>query len=94
MPKSANKDEFVYQNLLIALGILIVLLLSLTNINVFFSQKAVLGLSVQEVRTNDLQTADEFWKAFLSTNPDYIPGWIELGRFDKAREIDPNFIAP
>lgn len=46
--------------------------------------KEVLGATTKEVSDED------FWKEFLNENPNYVPGWIEIGKIDKAREISPN----
>ena len=70
-------------------AILFLLLLTSVNIQDFLTPKKVLG-----AQTNISAQADKenlFWNEFLSKNPNYIPGWIETGRTDKVKEIDPNF---
>ncbi len=69
------------------------LLFSAVNISEYLNQDEVLGVETQ-IRYPVEITSEEkvFWEEFLKKNPDYIPGWIELGRLDKAREIDPNYI--
>jgi hypothetical protein len=74
------KENFIY--LSSAIGILI--LLSLTTINVYkiFNPKA------PEVKTVLAKTADinderQFWINFLSSNPEYVPGILELTRIEK-----------
>lgn len=64
------------------------LLLILTSLNIYSFLKPknnfVLGA----------QTKNEygiFWFNFLKQNPTYIPGWIEIGRPDKVKAIDPNY---
>lgn len=66
-------------------ALLLILLLTSININNYLSPKKVLGSSIENIQE------ENFWGNFLIKNPNYIPGWIEIGRLDKAREIDPNF---
>ena len=76
------KEIFVY------VVLLFVLLLTAANINTFLQPKIstkVLGIETQ----NNSDT--EFWQGFLSQHPNYIPGWIEIGRMDKVKQIDPNY---
>lgn len=67
--------------------ILLLVILVLTSINIanFLAPKKVLGASIQETNT------DKFWQDFLAKNPDYVPGWIEIGNTEKAKQIDPNY---
>lgn len=67
---------------------LIVFLLLLTSLNIKnrLTPRSVLGA---EVETG---SSEDFWQDFVTENPSYIPGWIELGRLDKAEVIDPNFV--
>ncbi|QQG41912.1 MAG: hypothetical protein HYV90_01205 [Candidatus Woesebacteria bacterium] len=75
-----NFVRFIIYSLL-----LLVLFLSAFDISVFLRLKTkVLGVSTP----GDEQS---FWTDFTSNHPNYIPGWIELGRMDKVKEIDPNF---
>ena len=48
--------------------------------------KKVLGVETQ------IDLEEKFWQEFLDKNPNYIPGWIEIGRNDKVKEIDPNYL--
>lgn len=66
--------------------IIFALLASAVNINSYLKPDKVLG-----AETQDLNNDYAFWEGFLLQNPDYIPGWIEIGRFDKVMEIDPNY---
>lgn len=67
----------------------VLLMLSMVNIKNYFSPKTlperVLGAETH------LDATEEFWNDFLNKNPNYVPGWIELGRMDKALTLDPNF---
>jgi len=74
--------------LLFSVTIITLLLLSALNIKSFLTPKAVLGIE----DTNPVN--EDYWREFLEDNPDYIPGWIELGRFDKVKQIDPNYPLP
>ena len=75
----------------------LLLLFSTLNINNYLEitrNKNVLGSETQiNSQTISLEERN-FWQEFLEKNPDYIPGWIEIGRLDKVREIDPNYIRP
>ena len=64
-------------------------MLSLVNIKNYLSAetspKKVLGAETETDVTLD------FWNNFLTENPEYIPGWLEIDRADKAYSIDPNY---
>lgn len=82
-----DKKSTVVQ-LLIYISILTLLVLASLNIKHFVTPVTVLGISNNKA-PEDRDIA--FWTNFLKENPDYIPGWIELGRIDKVLEIDPNY---
>lgn len=79
----------------------IVLLLSIINLNNASSKKEVLG---QETSLEQLQTEKTYWENVVADNPTYMDGWIELSRIYKslgdtsssqkalneARKINPN----
>jgi hypothetical protein len=81
------KKQLKLRYLSICLLIIIVLLLSAFNISKYLSPNHVLGAATEKDTGQE-----EFWSTFLSKNPDYIPGWIEIGRADKARGINPNYV--
>jgi hypothetical protein len=85
---SANKVNNVARELLIYVAALFILLLASSNIESYLSPKKVLGTETSE-NSNEV-----FWQDFLTKNPNYLPGWLELGRVDKVKEIDPNYIRP
>ncbi len=60
-----------------------VLLLSFFNLK---ETKKVREVQVLGVDTNNL-----FWEEMTVKHPTYRDAWVELGRFDKVREIDPNY---
>jgi hypothetical protein len=89
MPKTANRKNPLNKaskELFIYVLFLFILLLASINIDTYLTPVStkVLGAETQNKE-------DVFWQDFLNKNPDYIPGWIETGRLDKAREIDPNY---
>lgn len=70
-------------------GIFSLLLLSIVNIKNYTSEKQVNEV-VLGAKTDKISN-DEFWNSFLNENPNYIPGWIEVNKLDKVRQIDPNY---
>jgi hypothetical protein len=64
---------------------LFIILLTIINIENCLTPTKVLGAETK----ND--TDQQFWTDFLNKNPNYIPGLIEVGNIDKAKEIDPNY---
>lgn len=80
--KSVNQNVL---ELFIFVVALFVLLLTTVNIKNYLAPKKVLGAEVR------VDTTEIFWQEFLNKNPDYIPGWIEIGRTDRVKEIDPNY---
>lgn len=88
MSSTAQKTKTIPLNLFIYVSILFLLLLASNNINNFLSSNKVLGATTENIQIDD---DAGFWKNFLLENPNYAPGWKEVGRNDKVREIDPNF---
>lgn len=90
-----KKNEKVNNNVeqtVVYTAILVILLLSAFNIQYYLGKRNVLGSSVVIASGITEDTSDRvFWEDFVHKNPNYIPGWIELGRMDKVREIDPNY---
>jgi len=74
------KEIFIYTFLLF------VLLLASININNYLTPKKAVVLGIETENKQEI-----FWNDFLKKNPNYIPGWIEIGRTDKTKEIDPNY---
>jgi len=83
---SAKKVNQAAKQLLIFTAIIFILLLTSTNIGSYLTPKKVLGVETQ------IDLEEKFWQEFLDKNPNYIPGWIEIGRNDKVKEIDPNYL--
>ncbi len=83
---SAKKVNKSAREVFIFVVLLFILLLTAININSFLQPK-IKVLGVQTEKSSNV----EFWSDFLSQHPNYIPGWIELGRTDKVLEIDPNY---
>jgi len=83
---SAKKVNTLIPELFASLSIVFLLALSSVNLEKYFTPTEVLGVDIDE------QDNEIFWNEFLSKNPDYIPGWIELGKWERVIEIDPNFL--
>ena len=83
---SAKRVNKAAVELLIFVSALFILILTAANIENYQTPKKVLGAETQ------INTTDKFWQDFLIKNPNYIPGWLEIGRTDKVKEIDPNYI--
>lgn len=92
MSKKQKQVKKPYDQLFIYSAILLILFLTIFNINKHLSTKTVLGTSTTNEPQNTAALNERlFWEDFVEKNPSYIPGWIELGRMDKVREIDPNY---
>ena len=87
---SAKKVNEAAIEVFILTSIIFVLLLTSINIKNYFMPKKVLGAETQANPETSSGQSD-FWNKFLTENQNYIPGWIELGRMDKVKEIDPNW---
>ncbi|HCR36043.1 hypothetical protein A2130_04370 [Candidatus Woesebacteria bacterium GWC2_33_12] len=61
---------------------ILIILLSISNLQ---------NLKRREIKVLGAETNTVFWEDFMTKHPTYIDGWIELGRMDKVREIDPNY---
>jgi len=93
MSKKRKKINEALDQFLIYIVVVFLLLLTSANLQNYLSSKEVLGVSVDEITQDNQSVQDRmFWHEFLLKNPNYIPGWIELGRMDKVREIDPNYL--
>jgi len=73
-------------NLYLYVFAVILMLLTVINIASYLTPKnrKVLGL---QTKSSDVL----FWYQFLEKNPKYVPGWIEIGRPDKVKVLDPNY---
>jgi hypothetical protein len=84
---SATQINKASKDLFVIVAVLFVLYLTAINIsNIFKPKENVLGVETQE------NTDQEFWEDFLTKHPNYIPGWVEIGRTDKVKQLDPNFL--
>lgn len=86
MPSAAKQQYTTY--FLFSITVVALLLLSALNIENYLAPKKVLGAEIED------NSQEGFWEDFLSKYPTYIPGWIELGRYDKVKQVDPNFLLP
>lgn len=82
MAKKKNYSNDLSNLLYINLAIL-VLLLTLFNLQL---------MEKRPVKVLGATTDNSYWEEMVKKHPTYRDGWIELGRMDKAKEIDPNFI--
>lgn len=93
MPKFHINSDAKF--ILFAVCIFILLTLSFVNIKNYTSQDASVNknrvLAAETQNFSDNEIANRFWFEFLGKNPNYVPGWIEIGRIEKAYEIDPNY---
>lgn len=81
-------NKKVKQNLIqIFIYTVLLFILFLSAFNVKSSLKPKVKVLGVETKNND----QLFWNNFTSKHPNYIPGWIEIGRMDKVKEIDPNY---
>jgi hypothetical protein len=85
---SHTRVNKVAKQLFIYVALLLILLLTAINIESYQTPVKPVKVLGTETQINGDQ---QFWQDFLSRNPNYIPGWIETGRIDKAKEIDPNY---
>lgn len=83
------------------LFILLILLLTIINIDKIFANKKVLGVSVD---TSSVIAQKEYYLQLIKDNPTYIDGYVELSKIEKflgnsqaadeyletAQNIDPN----
>lgn len=69
--------------LFLVMTTVIILLLSIFNLQ-----------SQPKTKTVVLGASDnkEYWQEITSNHPSYRDAWVELGRYDKVYEIDPNYI--
>jgi hypothetical protein len=86
---SAKRVNKIAKELFIYVSLLFILLITSINIDNY--------LRLRETKVLGTETENKeviFWQDFLTKNPNYVPGWIEIGRTERAREIDPNYIKP
>jgi hypothetical protein len=90
MSKTAKKKNLLNRTskeLFVYVALLFILLLVSINIDTYLKpvDTKVLGAETQNSEV-------AFWQDMLIKHPNYVPGWIEIGKLDKAKEIDPNYI--
>ncbi|MEK7536768.1 MAG: hypothetical protein AAB559_03260 [Patescibacteria group bacterium] len=69
-------------NLLIINLVIIVLLLSIFNLQ---------SLKKNEIKVLGTTIDNSFWEEMTKNHPTYRDAWIELGRMDVVKQIDPNY---
>ena len=80
---SKKKIKLELLGFLYILSAILILTLSALNLNVTKTEVKVLGSQVED--------NSEYWQDLVEKHPTYIDGWLELGRLDKVKEIDPNY---
>ncbi|HEX6976894.1 MAG TPA: hypothetical protein VF185_00855 [Patescibacteria group bacterium] len=99
--KSEKKELVVY--IVSGLAIIVLLSLSIININKFLTKQRVLGAEVT-TDTASIESEKVFWEKVVKENPTYRDGYLELAiiqstlgnkveslkNFEKAKTIDPN----
>lgn len=81
----------IYIELVICVASILILVLTSINITSYLGNKKVLGAETSNPGTKTSSDDTAFWQDFLTKNPDYIPGWVEIGNTAEAKKIDPNF---
>lgn len=71
--------------------ILSVLIITSINVSVYLNSYKVLGVGTYDESVATNISEREYWESFVEKHPNYIPAWIELDRYDKVFEIDPNY---
>ena len=86
MTKNKSHQNDLYQEdlkvLLYIASSVLILLLSIFNLG---------SIKKKEVKVLGAKVDNTFWQEFVAKHPTYIDGWLELGRIDKVKEIDPNY---
>lgn len=89
MPATQKNKKVLVKTLkeiLVYVFVLFLIFLTSLNINGYFTIKKTRVLAAETQ-----SSTKDFWQDFLSNNQSYIPGWVEIGRIDKASQIDPNY---
>lgn len=79
-----KKARLEVKNFIYTLIAISILLLSAFNLRSNKQEIQVLGAQVEDNQ--------KYWEELVKKHPTYIEGWLELGRLDKVREIDPNYL--
>lgn len=94
MSKKKQKNKKIIRELLLYISVLILLFITFNNLINYNKPKKVLGESTVSLDSVSLTKKEEYFKDLLQQNPGYLPAWKELGREDKVKEIDPNYLTP
>lgn len=74
---SSKKSLSFYTFFITRLAVLIVLLLTISNINSIFGERKVLGVSVD---TTTIQEQKAYYQNIIDENPTYVDGYLELSK--------------
>lgn len=105
MKLSAQNKRSNKYLLLTYILLIVVLFLSVLNLNSYYSRQFVLGAETEDTKP-DYSKETDYWLSFLESHPTYIEGWIRLGDiekvngdlnkasyyYDQASKIDPNWV--
>jgi hypothetical protein len=81
MVKKKKFDKELEKLLFINLAVLILILSFFNMVNNRQKNVQVLGI----------KTDNGYWEEIVKKHPTYRDAWVELGRTDKVKEIDPNW---
>lgn len=83
MPKKEQKKQKVKNSLVFISSIIVSILvlgLSAFNLSRYFTNLKVLGAKTEDTQN---MASETYWKEFLSQNPTYFDGWIELAKLEE-----------
>lgn len=81
MAKKRKFDKDLQDLIYITISILIILLSIFNLKNTVKKEEQILGI----------KTDNTYWEKITIEHPTYRDAWIELGRLDKVKQIDPNW---
>ncbi len=70
------------------------LFINITVLILFFSFFNLIKSEKKAVQVLGVESNNDYWIEITKSHPTYRDAWIELGRLDKVKEIDPNYIRP
>ena len=89
---TAKKQKTFYTYFLTRLSVLVILLLTIININKIFENKKVLGVQID---TNSVNQQKIYYDNLVKQNPTYMDGYIELAKISSFlgdRESEKNYL--
>ncbi len=89
---TSKKTKTFYTYFLTRLSVLIILLLTIVNINKIFENKKVLGVQIDNTSVNEQKI---YYENLVKQNPSYMDGYIELAKISSFlgdRESEKNYL--